>query len=69
MSKQFTLRFDTGNAAFGDTPEQCNEEIVHILRTIAARIEDGDRFDTYRNIMDTNGNIVGTFALKERSGE
>ncbi len=65
MSKQFTLQFDTGNEAFGETPEQCNEEIVRILRTIAARIEDGDQFDTYRNIMDTNGNIVGIFALKE----
>lgn len=64
MSKQFTLRFDTGTDAFGGRPDQRNEEIVHILRTIAARIEDGDRFDTYRNVMDANGNIVGTFALK-----
>jgi hypothetical protein len=64
MSKQFTIRFDTGNDTFGNTPQQRNEEIIRILRTIATRIEDGDRFDTYRNVMDANGNVIGTFALK-----
>ena len=62
MSKKFTLQFDTGNEAFADNPDL---EIARILRTVADRIENGDRYDTFRNILDLNGNIVGVFALKE----
>lgn len=65
MSQVFKMSFDTGNDAFGQTPEERNAEIVRILRHVATRIEDGDRFNTYRNISDVNDNIVGTFALKE----
>lgn len=62
MTKRFQLQFTADNAAFDPDP---NPEIVRILRAVADRIESGDSFNTFRNIHDDNGNIVGTFALKE----
>ena len=59
----FKLQLTTDNDAF--YPD-ANEEIVRILRAVAERIENGDTFDTFRNIHDINGNIVGVFALKDR---
>ncbi len=39
-------------------------ELARILRNIAERLESGDYYDRFRNCTDSNGNIVGTFALK-----
>lgn len=68
MKHTFKLSIDCGNAAFceGDspTPESAAPELARILRAVADRIESGDTFDTFRNMHDMNGNIVGTFALK-----
>lgn len=61
-TKRFTLQFAADNAAFEPDP---NQEIARILREVANRIESGDSFNTFRNIYDANGNIVGVFALKE----
>lgn len=58
---RFTVRIDTTNAAFEDDPAP---ELVRILRDIAARIETGDTYDTFRNAVDINGNVVGTWGLK-----
>lgn len=57
----FRLTIHTEGAAF-DPPEH---ELARLLRSVADRIESGDSFDMYRNIIDINGNVVGTFALKE----
>lgn len=69
MKHTFKLSIDCKNAAFceGDTPtpESAAPELVRILRAVANRIESGDTFDTFRNIQDINGNIVGTFAFKK----
>lgn len=62
MAKQFTLQMTCDNDAFQDDQ---NAEIVRILRSIADRIESGDQYNTFRNIHDSDGNIVGVFALKE----
>lgn len=68
MNHTFKLSIDCASAAFceGDspTPESAAPELARILRAVADRIESGDTFDTFRNIHDINGNIVGTFALK-----
>jgi hypothetical protein len=59
--RAFRLNINCDNAAFEEFPA---EEIARILRAVADRIDAGDSFDTYRNILDINGNIVGQFALK-----
>ena len=41
-----------------------HSEIARCLRAIADRMEAGETFDYYRNILDINGNIVGQFAIK-----
>ena len=68
MNHVFKLSINCNNAAFCDsdapTQETAAPELARILREVAQRIESGDSFDTYRNIQDFNGNIVGTFALK-----
>jgi len=58
----FRLKLICENAAFAD--DNMNHEIARCLRAVADRIESGDSYDNYRNILDINGNIVGTFALK-----
>ena len=63
MTKRFTLQMTCDNDAFDTTVPHF--EIVRILREVADRIESGDTFDKHRNIKDWNGNVVGTFTLKE----
>ena len=46
------------------THESAAPELARILRDVAYRIESDDSFDTFRNCIDINGNVVGTFALK-----
>lgn len=62
MTKQFTVQMTCDNDAFQPDP---SAEIARALRIIANRIESGDPYGTFRNIQDSNGNIVGVFALKE----
>lgn len=69
MKHTFKLSIDCANDAFCDesgkpTQESAAPEIARILRAVAHRIESGDTFDTFRNLHDVKGNIVGTFALK-----
>jgi hypothetical protein len=70
MSFTFKVSFLCNNAAFcaddDPTQETAAPEIVRILRSIADRIESGDTFDTFRNVQDVNGNIIGTFAMKKQ---
>lgn len=58
---QFRLTVNCDNAAFEESPER---EIARILRTTAARLEQNESFDTYQNLRDLNGNVVGTAGLK-----
>ena len=62
MTKRFQLQFTADDDAFQPDP---SAEIVRILREVANRIERGDSYNTFRNIHDANGNIVGVLALKE----
>jgi len=57
----FTLKIDTGNAAFQDTPAY---EVARILRELADRMQERG-FENYP-LRDANGNTVGTATL---SGE
>ena len=59
---KFTLSFSTDNDAFYDDE---NGEIARILRDLADRIDRGDIAFLHRNILDGNGNIIGTYVLKE----
>ena len=70
MTAKFTLAIKCSGFAFDDdetgavTHESAAPELARILRDVAYRIESGDSFDTFRNCIDINGNVVGTFALK-----
>lgn len=67
MAKMFRLSIECDNAAFDD--ENCTAEIATILRAVAARVENGEEADffKYRNVQDVNGNVCGTFRLKDES--
>lgn len=60
----FRLNLACDNAAFED--HNLNHEIARCLRVVAKRIEDGEDCSKYRNILDINGNIVGTFKCAPR---
>ena len=60
----FYLKFKTDNAAFDDG-HGGRAEIARILRELARRVEGGESMDKHSNILDNNGNIVGTFVHKE----
>jgi hypothetical protein len=64
-AKRFTLQFVCDNDSFGATEEERNEEIARILREVSSRILVGGEFRQHKNVCDANGNIVGTFVLKE----
>ena len=70
MTAKFTLAIKCSGFAFDDdetgavTHESAAPELARILRDVAYRIESGDSFDTFRNCIDINGNVVGAFALK-----
>jgi len=58
----FTLRFETDNAAFGDSADERANEIARILRGIADKLyADSDLAggDHEGVIRDLNGNTVG----------
>ena len=59
---KFTLSFSTDNDAFYNDEDG---EIARILRALADRVEGGDIAAQHRNVSDINGNIVGTYVLKE----
>lgn len=63
MDYQFRLTIDCNTDAFWDSAER---EVARCLYDVARRLDAGDACDTFRNILDTDGNIVGTFALKPR---
>ena len=70
MTAKFTLAIKCEGAAFDDdetgavTHESAAPELARILRDVAYRIESGDSFDTFRNCIDINGNVVGKFTMK-----
>ena len=69
MAAKFTLSIKCSGFAFDDetgavTHESAAPELARILRDVAYRIESGDSFDTFRNCIDINGNIVGKFTMK-----
>jgi hypothetical protein len=63
-SIQFCLQIACDNAAF---EEDMAGELARILREVASRIEAGEDCGSFVNIRDINGNVVGSFALKEAS--
>lgn len=68
MAKMFRLTIECDNAAFED---DATYEISRILGELAKRIAgscEGDFFK-YRNVTDVNGNVCGTFRLKDESDE
>jgi len=55
-----TLKIKTNNAAFDETKL---EECARILRTAAAKLEEGNRRGL---LLDINGNMVGEYILTNR---
>lgn len=53
----FSVKFETGNAAFDDDPAW---ECCEILQRIRARLAAGE---VSGGIMDSNGNKIGTWEL------
>ena len=69
MIARFTLSIKCSGFAFDDetgavTHESAAPELARILRDVAYRIESGDSFDTFRDCIDINGNVVGKFTMK-----
>lgn len=62
----FRLWIDTGNDTFGEFQQL---ELARLLREAADRITNGEDISQYKNLLDTNGNVCGGFALKERHDE
>jgi hypothetical protein len=58
--KMFTMKFDTGNAAFAD--EDMNFEVARILKKVTEQVEEGK---TSGSIIDICGNKVGSWEIKE----
>jgi hypothetical protein len=55
----FVLEIDTGNSAFGDTPQY---EVARLLRKVADRLSYGSDNDD-GTVLDANGNSVGSWEL------
>ena len=61
--KSFRLYVNVDNDAFSPDP---TPELASLLRSIAHRIERDDSYNGwYQTILDSNGNDVGRFAIKE----
>ena len=56
----FEIKIKTGNAAFGDNAYEATHEINRLLDEIEFKLRMGY---TEGNLMDINGNTVGTFKL------
>lgn len=59
-----TITIKTDNAAFEDQGRAF--EIARILKTLAARLEQG--YYLSPNLLDANGNTVGTFKATGKDG-
>lgn len=59
-AQTFELRLDTGNASFD---VDARGELVATLLRIAAQVENGE---SYRRIIDANGNRIGAWAWTEK---
>lgn len=59
-SRRLVLNFALDNAAFQDGQEP--EEIAFVLDSVSRRIKDGR---TEGQCMDSNGNTVGRFEIRE----
>lgn len=59
-----TIKIDTGNAAFRDSPAYAtNYEVSQIMHVVADRFY-MDGSDLVPALFDTNGNLVGSVTVK-----
>jgi hypothetical protein len=58
---KFTARFNIGNAAFGETAEERDDEVARIRSVIAAKVAAGE---TDGAVLDLNGNTVGRWETR-----
>lgn len=56
-----TIKIDTDNAAFEDSP---GYEVARILRQLADKINQFDGLAGYIKLYDVNGNKVGAFEVE-----
>lgn len=63
---KFTIQITTDNDAFQE--RFLVIELSRILKVISKEIVDGRDFGYHQNARDINGNVVGTYALKEDDG-
>lgn len=58
-----TIRIDTDNAAFGETPDDRNAELARIVREISRNILTGSFTYGSETIRDVNGNDIGEWRV------
>ena len=56
----FTLKIDTGNAAFGETLEERNAEVGRIIAALGDRLANEPPREGSITLMDAFGNTVGS---------
>jgi len=61
---KFELTINTDNAAFGETAQERNAEVVRIMQYIATRLEK-EPLQVIFGAVDHNGNIVGAAVFLE----
>ena len=59
---KFTLSFNTDNDAFYNDE---NGEIARILHAVADKVHNFNLSAFHSDVRDSNGNIIGTYVLKE----
>lgn len=56
----FTLTIKTENAAFGESTQERNEEVIRILRSVIRQLDEDERYGNFfETLRDINGNDVG----------
>ena len=62
---EFKLRITIGNDAM-----QTGEDVAGALRKVADKLQNVGKLPTFhhRNILDDNGNVVGTYAALDKDG-
>lgn len=63
---RITVTIDTDNAAFGPDTEGEAQEVAIVINRLSHRVlETGAIFEVPEAILDTNGNRVGSFLVRE----
>lgn len=59
-NKVIKLTINTGNAAFGETPEEQTQEVIALLKRAIQKLEEEQNIYRF-SLLDSFGNRVGEF--------